>query len=197
MELRWGFPERHILGLPPFFCISAENVSTFPNHANALVHTRDLFLRLCLMKHVDFSLFGRGVRVMCSYYCIFMKSFFFSSVCICLQSPDINECEMGTHNCQDDEMCWNYYGGFRCYPRNPCEAPYTKAAEGSVNTVEPSADLGNCLTVTSLHLQSLYLPISGRVSGPPALDRLQVHERPGGPDRASGHLPDSGHQHLR
>lgn len=57
------------------------------------------------------------------------------SVCIFLQSPDMNECETGTHNCQDDEMCWNYYGGFRCYPRNPCEAPYTKTTERSVDTV--------------------------------------------------------------
>lgn len=29
-------------------------------------------------------------------------------------------------------MCWNYYGGFRCYPRNPCEQPYTKTSEKSV-----------------------------------------------------------------
>lgn len=29
-------------------------------------------------------------------------------------------------------MCWNYYGGFRCYPRNPCELPYTKTSEKSV-----------------------------------------------------------------
>lgn len=114
-----------------------------------------------------------------------------------LQSPDINECETGTHNCQDDEMCWNYYGGFRCYPRNPCEAPYTKTTERSVDTVEHSTILGNCLIVTSLHLQSLYLPISDWVSGPPALNCLQVYEHPGGPERASGHLPDSGHQHLR
>ncbi|KAM4729787.1 EGF-containing fibulin-like extracellular matrix protein 1 isoform 2-T3 [Anableps anableps] len=42
---------------------------------------------------------------------------------------DINECEMGTHDCQDDEMCWNYYGGFRCYPRNPCEPLYTLTSE--------------------------------------------------------------------
>ncbi len=52
------------------------------------------------------------------------------------QSPDINECETGTHNCQDDEMCWNYYGGFRCYPRNPCEAPYAKTSEKSVNIIQ-------------------------------------------------------------
>lgn len=42
---------------------------------------------------------------------------------------DINECEKGTHNCQEDEMCWNYFGGFRCYPRNPCQEPYIKSSE--------------------------------------------------------------------
>uniref|UniRef100_A0A673GSD2 EGF-containing fibulin-like extracellular matrix protein 1 n=1 Tax=Sinocyclocheilus rhinocerous TaxID=307959 RepID=A0A673GSD2_9TELE len=42
---------------------------------------------------------------------------------------DINECETA-HNCREDEMCWNYYGGFRCYPRNPCREPYVKTGEG-------------------------------------------------------------------
>ncbi|XP_066552996.1 EGF-containing fibulin-like extracellular matrix protein 1 isoform X2 [Amia ocellicauda] len=41
---------------------------------------------------------------------------------------DINECDTG-HNCREDEMCWNYYGGFRCYPKNPCQEPYVKTAE--------------------------------------------------------------------
>uniref|UniRef100_A0A671S879 EGF-containing fibulin-like extracellular matrix protein 1 n=1 Tax=Sinocyclocheilus anshuiensis TaxID=1608454 RepID=A0A671S879_9TELE len=41
----------------------------------------------------------------------------------------INECETA-HNCREDEMCWNYYGGFRCYPRNPCREPYVKTGEG-------------------------------------------------------------------
>uniref|UniRef100_A0A671YRN4 EGF containing fibulin extracellular matrix protein 1 n=1 Tax=Sparus aurata TaxID=8175 RepID=A0A671YRN4_SPAAU len=72
---------------------------------------------------------------MCQYQCINSPG---SYSCECpdgyqLQGnrlcQDINECETGTHNCQDDEMCWNYYGGFRCYPRNPCEAPYTKTSE--------------------------------------------------------------------
>ncbi|CAG6017086.1 unnamed protein product [Menidia menidia] len=52
-----------------------------------------------------------------------------TSVFLSHPSPDINECETGTHDCQDDEMCWNYYGGFRCYPRNPCEPPYTLTSE--------------------------------------------------------------------
>ncbi|XP_077091306.1 EGF-containing fibulin-like extracellular matrix protein 1 [Siphateles boraxobius] len=41
---------------------------------------------------------------------------------------DINECETG-HECREDEMCWNYYGGHRCYPQNPCQEPYVQTAE--------------------------------------------------------------------
>ncbi|MGH0161184.1 UNVERIFIED_CONTAM: hypothetical protein FKN15_054628 [Acipenser sinensis] len=26
-------------------------------------------------------------------------------------------------------MCWNYYGGFRCYPRNLCQEPYIRTSE--------------------------------------------------------------------
>ncbi|KAK7901386.1 hypothetical protein WMY93_018155 [Mugilogobius chulae] len=72
---------------------------------------------------------------MCQYQCINTAG---SYSCECPEGyqlqgnrlcQDMNECEMGTHNCQEDEMCWNYYGGFRCYPRNPCEPPYTKSSE--------------------------------------------------------------------
>ncbi|XP_019575386.2 EGF-containing fibulin-like extracellular matrix protein 1 isoform X2 [Rhinolophus sinicus] len=41
---------------------------------------------------------------------------------------DINECET-TNECREDEMCWNYHGGFRCYPRNPCQDPYVLTPE--------------------------------------------------------------------
>ncbi|XP_053102390.1 EGF-containing fibulin-like extracellular matrix protein 1 isoform X2 [Hemicordylus capensis] len=41
---------------------------------------------------------------------------------------DINECEVG-NECREDEMCWNYYGGYRCYPKNPCQEPYGLTSE--------------------------------------------------------------------
>uniref|UniRef100_A0A8C8A441 EGF containing fibulin extracellular matrix protein 1 n=1 Tax=Oryzias sinensis TaxID=183150 RepID=A0A8C8A441_9TELE len=72
---------------------------------------------------------------MCQYQCVNTPG---SYACECPQGyqlqgnrlcQDINECETGTHDCQADEMCWNYYGGFRCYPRNPCESPYTQTSE--------------------------------------------------------------------
>ncbi|XP_076867639.1 EGF-containing fibulin-like extracellular matrix protein 1 isoform X3 [Brachyhypopomus gauderio] len=41
---------------------------------------------------------------------------------------DINECETG-HECSEEEMCWNYFGGYRCYPSNPCQEPYVRTSE--------------------------------------------------------------------
>ncbi|KAL1006192.1 hypothetical protein UPYG_G00069050 [Umbra pygmaea] len=72
---------------------------------------------------------------MCQWQCINKLG---SYVCACPEGyqvqgnrmcQDINECE-SVHNCNEDEMCWNYYGGFRCYPRNPCHEPYVKTGEG-------------------------------------------------------------------
>ncbi|XP_058881472.1 EGF-containing fibulin-like extracellular matrix protein 1 [Acipenser ruthenus] len=72
---------------------------------------------------------------MCQYQCVNEPGRY---SCVCpdgyqLQGTricqDINECETGTDNCREDEMCWNYYGGFRCYPRNPCHEPYIRTSE--------------------------------------------------------------------
>ncbi|XP_043910673.1 EGF-containing fibulin-like extracellular matrix protein 1 isoform X2 [Protopterus annectens] len=41
---------------------------------------------------------------------------------------DVNECETG-NVCGEQEICWNYNGGFRCYPRNPCQEPYVQTSE--------------------------------------------------------------------
>ncbi|XP_056615908.1 EGF-containing fibulin-like extracellular matrix protein 1 isoform X2 [Triplophysa dalaica] len=54
---------------------------------------------------------------------------------------DIDECETG-HNCRDEDMCWNYYGGFRCYPRNPCREPYVKTGEGRCRCQSPTVCRG-------------------------------------------------------
>ncbi|KAG8123052.1 hypothetical protein E2320_018423 [Naja naja] len=40
----------------------------------------------------------------------------------------INECET-RNECREDELCSNYHGGYRCYPRNPCQEPYVLASE--------------------------------------------------------------------
>ncbi|XP_030235195.1 EGF-containing fibulin-like extracellular matrix protein 1 isoform X3 [Gadus morhua] len=72
---------------------------------------------------------------MCQYQCINTQG---SYTCQCPDGyqlhgarlcQDINECEKGTHDCREDEMCWNYYGSFRCYPSNPCLEPYVRTGE--------------------------------------------------------------------
>uniref|UniRef100_A0A3P9AFU5 EGF-like domain-containing protein n=1 Tax=Esox lucius TaxID=8010 RepID=A0A3P9AFU5_ESOLU len=72
---------------------------------------------------------------MCQWQCLNQPGGY---VCACPEGyqiqgnrmcQDIDECETG-HNCREDEMCWNYYGGFRCYPRNLCHEPYVKTGEG-------------------------------------------------------------------
>ncbi|XP_078505436.1 EGF-containing fibulin-like extracellular matrix protein 1 [Lissotriton helveticus] len=71
---------------------------------------------------------------LCQYQCVNEPGRF---TCVCPDGyqlagsrscQDINECE-AVNDCRDDEMCWNYYGGFRCYPRNPCQEPYSLMSE--------------------------------------------------------------------
>ncbi|XP_058240774.1 EGF-containing fibulin-like extracellular matrix protein 1 isoform X1 [Hemibagrus wyckioides] len=73
-------------------------------------------------------------RYMCQYACINSPGEY---SCTCPEGyelqgtrtcQDINECETG-HKCSEDEFCWNYYGGFRCYPKNPCQEPYVRTTE--------------------------------------------------------------------
>ncbi|XP_053475192.1 EGF-containing fibulin-like extracellular matrix protein 1 isoform X4 [Ictalurus furcatus] len=73
-------------------------------------------------------------RYMCQYACVNSPGEY---SCTCpdgyeLQGTrtcqDINECETD-HKCSEDEICWNYYGGFRCYPKNPCQEPYVRTSE--------------------------------------------------------------------
>ncbi|XP_056326931.1 EGF-containing fibulin-like extracellular matrix protein 1 [Danio aesculapii] len=55
---------------------------------------------------------------------------------------DINECETANHECREDEMCWNYYGGHRCYPRNPCLEPYVRTSENRCSCPSAAACRG-------------------------------------------------------
>ncbi|GLD47684.1 EGF-containing fibulin-like extracellular matrix protein 2, partial [Lates japonicus] len=61
-----------------------------------------------------------------SYSCICPEGYQLQGTRMC---QDINECETRP-NCHEDQMCWNYFGGYRCYPRNPCQEPYVQTGEG-------------------------------------------------------------------
>ncbi|XP_075452333.1 EGF-containing fibulin-like extracellular matrix protein 1 [Ascaphus truei] len=77
----------------------------------------------------------RASSYLCQYQCVNEPGRF---SCVCPEGyqlvgtrscQDINECEINTHECGEDDTCWNYYGGFRCYPRNPCQEPYVRMSE--------------------------------------------------------------------
>ncbi|RXN36595.1 EGF-containing fibulin-like extracellular matrix 1 isoform X1 [Labeo rohita] len=84
---------------------------------------------------------------MCQYVCINSPGGY---SCICPEGyqlqrtrmcQDINECDTG-HECREDEMCWNYYGGHRCYPQNPCQEPYVLTSENRCSCQSASACRG-------------------------------------------------------
>uniref|UniRef100_A0A8C7SNR4 EGF-like domain-containing protein n=1 Tax=Oncorhynchus mykiss TaxID=8022 RepID=A0A8C7SNR4_ONCMY len=84
---------------------------------------------------------------MCQWQCVNQPGGY---VCACPEGyqlqgnrmcQDIDECETG-NNCREDEMCWNYFGGFRCYPRNPCHEPYVKTGEGRCSCQSPTVCRG-------------------------------------------------------
>lgn len=133
----------------PFTSTAAGNAAAALKHCSQIVHILNfVFSQLCFMKRVEFVCVlevGDTSTVIQLFLTTQYFSHFLSFLLSLCQSQDINECETGTHNCQDDEMCWNYYGGFRCYPRNPCEAPYAKTSEKSVNITQFF-----CVTLTSM-----------------------------------------------
>ncbi|XP_074143070.1 EGF-containing fibulin-like extracellular matrix protein 1 isoform X1 [Sminthopsis crassicaudata] len=76
----------------------------------------------------------RTSSYLCQYQCVNEPGKF---SCVCPEGyqvigsrtcQDINECDIA-NECREEEMCWNYHGGFRCYPRNPCSDPYILTSE--------------------------------------------------------------------
>lgn len=47
---------------------------------------------------------------------------------ICLFSSDFDECEAGA-KCNDDQFCFNTYGGQRCIPKLKCYTNYENMSD--------------------------------------------------------------------
>ncbi|XP_076583657.1 EGF-containing fibulin-like extracellular matrix protein 1 isoform X3 [Chaetodon auriga] len=73
-----------------------------------------------------------------SYSCVCPEGYQLQGTRMC---QDINECETGP-NCSENQVCWNYFGGYRCYPRNPCQDPYVQTGEGRCSCQSLSACRG-------------------------------------------------------
>ncbi|XP_041445954.1 EGF-containing fibulin-like extracellular matrix protein 2 isoform X2 [Xenopus laevis] len=42
---------------------------------------------------------------------------------------DINECELGTHSCSEQQTCVNFHGGYQCVEKNRCQEPFIQVSE--------------------------------------------------------------------
>lgn len=42
---------------------------------------------------------------------------------------DVNECEAGTHQCGEGQICVNIHGGHQCVDSNRCQDPYIQVSE--------------------------------------------------------------------
>uniref|UniRef100_A0A4W5M959 Si:ch73-173h19.3 n=1 Tax=Hucho hucho TaxID=62062 RepID=A0A4W5M959_9TELE len=111
---------------------------------------------------------------MCQWQCVNQPGGY---VCACPEGyqlqgnrmcQDIDECETG-NNCREDEMCWNYFGGIRCYPRNPCHEPYVKTGEGRCSCQSPTVCRGLPPSIVYK-----YMSISSERSVPAEIFQIQA-----------------------
>uniref|UniRef100_A0AAY5KC74 EGF-like domain-containing protein n=2 Tax=Esox lucius TaxID=8010 RepID=A0AAY5KC74_ESOLU len=42
---------------------------------------------------------------------------------------DVNECETGTHQCEEGQTCVNIHGGYHCTDHNRCQEPYVQVSD--------------------------------------------------------------------